>query len=90
MKIEHLKVLNKDADPIIKEWIPAGPIILCTGCGKSYTLDPQVKSNKAVIIISLKGSPEIKVFVDFADTPSTTILLMKKKESHLRKLTQEF
>jgi hypothetical protein len=33
-----LKTLEKDEDPIIEEsWVPAGPIISCTGCGKTFT-----------------------------------------------------
>jgi hypothetical protein len=37
-KLNHLKSLEKDIDPvIIDEWIPTGPIISCSGCGKTYS-----------------------------------------------------
>jgi hypothetical protein len=38
IKKKLLKELEKNDDPIIlHEWLPTGPLIPCTGCGKTFT-----------------------------------------------------
>lgn len=45
LKINLLKGFEKDEDPsITKEWLPAGPIISCNGCGKTFSDNSGTKS----------------------------------------------
>jgi lysyl-tRNA synthetase class I len=52
-----LKGLEKDQDPIItNEWVPAGPLIPCNGCGKTYTEKSGARGERvgaAVIIFKI-------------------------------------